>query len=378
LLWPWLLLLLIVVVGGLIAAWLLTRDSGGGSHPKHAVSVVVPDVVGLRESLAVVKIGQAGLVSHISTKTSSLYAAGTVFAEEPSAGSRVTRGSAVTLVTSVASVVVVPNVIGEKAASAVKALRAKGLTVETSRVVSLKPDGTVVGQSPVAGSKVAKGSTALIRISHGLVTVPDTVGQISSVAAKIVRAAGLVPRFFSVPSQRPKGSVVAQHPAAGSRAQRGSTVRLNIAKASSIPPPPPGTRSVPDVIGEPQDRAQQELQAAGFEAGVVYVASGRPAGTIVSQSPAGGTAARKGTRVQIKASLGPSPGPQQVVPNVIGLAPGQAADRLRAAGFEVQQLTQTVQDRSKDGIVVDEQPGAGKKAPAGSTVTIYVGSFFET
>ena len=229
LLWPWLLLLLILVIGGLIAAWLLTRDNGGGSQ-KHVVVVAVPNVVGLLQSLAVVKIGQAGLVSHIRTKTSSL-PAGTVFAEQPSAGSRVTRGSAVTLVTSVASEVLVPNVVGEKAAAAVKALHAKGLTVETSRVVSSKPDGTVVSQSPAAGSKVAKGSTAAIRISHGLVTVPDTVGQNSSVAVRIVRAAGLVPRLFSVPSQRPKGSVVAQHPAAGARAERGSIVRLNIAKA---------------------------------------------------------------------------------------------------------------------------------------------------
>jgi beta-lactam-binding protein with PASTA domain len=375
LLWPWLLLLLILVIGGLIAAWLLTRDSG--SPKKHAVIVAVPNVVGLKESQAVAKLGQAGLVSHIRTKTSSL-PAGTVFAEQPSAGSRVTRGSAVTLVTSVASVVVMPNVVGEKAAAAVKALHAKGLTVETSRVVSSKPDGTVVSQSPGAGSKVAKGSTAAIRISHGLVTVPDTVGQNSSVAVRIVRAAGLVPRLFSVPSQRPKGSVVAQYPVAGARAERGSIVRLNIAKASSIPPPAPGTTDVPDVTGKPQDQAQQQLQAAAFEASVVYVSSGKPAGTVVSQSPVGGTPAKRDTRVQLKASLGPNPGPQQIVPNVIGLSPGQAEARLRAAGFDVQQLPQTVQDRSKNGIIVDEQPGPGKKAPAGSTVTIYVGNFFET
>ena len=376
LLWPWLLLLLILVVGGLIAAWLLTRDNGGGSH-KHVVVVAVPNVVGESQSAAVARLNRAGLVSRVQTKPSSL-PAGTVFAEHPAAGSRVTRGSAVTLVTSVASVVVVPNVVGEKAAAAVKALHAKGLTVETSRVVSSKPDGTVVSQSPAAGSKVAKGSTAAIRISHGLVTVPDTVGQNSSVAVRIVRAAGLVPRLFSVPSQRPKGSVVAQHPAAGARAERGSIVRLNIAKASSIPPPAPGTTDVPDVTGKPQDQAQQQLQAAAFEASVVYVSSGKPAGTVVSQSPAGGTPAKRNTRVQLKASLGPNPGPQQVVPNVIGLSPGQAEARLRAAGFDVQQLPQTVQDRSKNGIIVDEQPGPGKKAPTGSTVTIYVGNFFET
>jgi hypothetical protein len=51
----------------------------------------------------------------------------------------------------------------------------------------------------------------------------------------------------------------------------------------------------------------------------------------------------------------------------------QAASRLRAVGFQVQELARTVSSRSQAGTVVDEQPGGGRKAPAGTTVTIYVG-----
>lgn len=375
LLWPWLLLLLVLVIGGLIAAWFLTHRG----HHKHAAVVAVPNVVGQHEGAAVARLNGAGLVSRVQTRPSSL-PAGTVFAEHPSAGSRVTKHSVVTLETSAATQVTVPNVVGDKEATAVSALRAKGLTVETSSVASSKANGTVISQSPAAGNTVAKGSTAVIRVSRGLVKVPDVVGQSRPAAIAAVRGAGLVPTVFKVPSGQPKGTVVAQHPAAGARAPRGSKVRLNVAQgASAAPPPPPppppapAKATIPDVTGQQQDAAQKQLSDAGFDPKVVYVPSNQPAGTVVAQSPTGGTTAKKGTHVQINASLGPNPAAEKAVPDVIGLSPAKAASRLRAAGFDVQQLNQTTQDRSKDGVVVDEQPGT--KAPAGSSVTIYVGRF---
>jgi beta-lactam-binding protein with PASTA domain len=41
----------------------------------------------------------------------------------------------------------------------------------------------------------------------------------------------------------------------------------------------------------------------------------------------------------------------------------------------VQLLSRKVSTRSQNGVVVDEQPAGGRKVPAGSTVTIYVGKF---
>jgi len=46
-----------------------------------------------------------------------------------------------------------------------------------------------------------------------------------------------------------------------------------------------------------------------------------------------------------------------------------------SAGFRVQRLTQKTSVRSLSGKVVDVQPAAGVRAPAGSPVTIYVGRF---
>jgi Uncharacterized protein conserved in bacteria len=131
--------------------------------------------------------------------------------------------------------------------------------------------------------------------------------------------------------------------------------------------------TVPDVTGQLQDAAQRQLNSAGLKSGVVYLPSDEPEGTVVSQSPAGGTTRKRGTRVQLNVALGPDPGAQRAVPNVLSLDPATARSRLAAAGFEVQTLPRAVSDRSQIGKVVDEQPSAGRRAPVGSVVTIYVG-----
>jgi serine/threonine-protein kinase len=129
------------------------------------------------------------------------------------------------------------------------------------------------------------------------------------------------------------------------------------------------------VTGQRQEAAQRTLNGVGFKAGVAYVPSDDPPGTVVSQAPAGGLGRRTGTRIQLNVSVGPNPGPQRVVPDVLGLDPQTARARLSSAGFNVQTLSQKVASRSQNGKVVDEQPRGGRGAPARSTVTIYVGRF---
>jgi beta-lactam-binding protein with PASTA domain len=383
LLWPWLLLLLLLVAGGLLAWWLLSRDDG---NDKRSGAVVVPNVIGQPRSEAVGRINRRGLVARVATKPSDV-PAGRVFAEEPGAGSSVARRSVVTLSVSAADVVAVPDVVGKRAPAARAELRARGLTVESSGALSSKPRGTVLRQSPAAGAQVAKGSRIAIRVSRGRATVPDVVGQARNPAATAVRAAGLVPQNFTVPSTQPAGTVVAQSPQAGRRVPGGSKVRLNVSSGQTPgagppppppPPPPPGgnkpaTVTVPDVSGQPQEAAQRRLNASGLKAGVVYVPSEEPQGTVVSLSPDAGTTQKRGTRVQLNVSLGPSPGEQRAVPDVLGQDPAAAKARLESAGFEVQTLPQGVTDPSQVGSVVDEQPARGRRAPVGSVVTIYVG-----
>jgi eukaryotic-like serine/threonine-protein kinase len=383
LIWPWLLLLLALVIGGLVAAWLLTRDDGN----KGASTVNVPNVVRLKQREAVVRLNQRGLIARTVTRPSS-GAPGVVLAQDPNPGADLVRHSVVTLTVSAAQTKSVPNVVGRRAASAVNELRAQGFRVQESGVVSKQPSGTVLAQSPQSGARIAAGSTVTIRVSRGLVTVPETVGQSRADAIAAVRGAGLEPKAFSVPSTRPKGTVVAQKPQGGKRVPGGSAVRLNVSTGSTStgpppppppapPPPPPPTKpatvTVPDVTGQQQDAAQKQLNAAGLKAGVVYLASTEPQGTVVSQAPEAGTTQKRGTRIQLNVSLGATPGTLKGVPDVLNLDPVAARAKLTAAGFKVQTLRQGVSDSSQIGKVVDEQPAGGKNAPAGSVVTIYVG-----
>jgi beta-lactam-binding protein with PASTA domain len=374
LIWPWLLLLLLLVAGGLIALWLLTRDNDNN----NAKTSVVPNVVGQKQNEAAAELNRRHLVARISTKASKL-PAGTVFEEDPSAGTRVTRGSAVTLSVSSAQQVVVPDVVGKKAEAAVALLQRRGLQVQTATVTSRKRNGLVLSQSPAAGASVAKGSTEVIRVSRGLVRVPDVVGQDRATAVAAIRGAKLEPSLHRVPSPQPKGTVVAQLPRGGTRVAQGSKVLLNISKGASPagapPPPSPTGRTVPNLVGLSQAAAQRRLNAAGFKAQLSYASSDRPLETVTAQSPDPGTSEPAGTRVKLVASLGPNPGTQQQVPRVAGLTPQEATTRLQDAGFEVQRLTQKVSSRSQDGVVVDVQPVGGSTVPDGTTVTIYVGRF---
>jgi beta-lactam-binding protein with PASTA domain len=375
LIWPWLLLLLLLVAGGLVALWLLTRDDDGSS----ASTVNVPNVVRLQQREAVRRLNRRGLIARMVVRPSSA-PADTVVAQDPNPGADVTRRSVVTLTVSATQTVEVPDVVGERLPAAVATLRARGLQVDTANVASNEPRGTVVDQDPTAGRRVAKGSTVLIRVSRGRVTVPDVVGQRRDAAVATIRAAGLVPTAFTVPSEEPKGTVVSQSPRAGVKVPGGSKVRLNVSNGQApgaVPPPPtptkPGTVTVPDVTGRPQEEAQRQLNSAGLKAGVVYVPSDEAEGVVVSQSPQAGTKQRRGTRIQLNVSLGPTPGEQRAVPDVLGKDAAAARAELTAAGFEVQTLTQGVTDSSRVGVVVDEQPAGARQAPVGSTVTIYVG-----
>jgi len=375
LLWPWLLLLLLLVAAGLIALWLFTR----GNDHKGAGSVTVPNVIGQKQGPAVDRLDRAGLTSRVVAKPSS-EPAGTIFAEEPGPGTHVTRGSVVTLTASSTAQVTVPDVVGDKAPAAIRSLRAEGLSAQTISVASSKAAGVVISQSPASGASVATGSTVAIRVSRGATRVPNVVGQTRSAAVSVLRAASLVPAPFVVPSSQPKNTVVSQRPHAGTSVPPQTKVRINISSGSTSgggvpPPPPPASKSVPDVTGQQQEAAQRQLNGIGFKSRVVYVPSDQPQGAVVSQSPGGGSTVKVGTRITLNASLGPNPGAGQVVPKVIGLDPQTATARLVSAGFRVQRLTQKTSVRTLNGKIVDVQPAAGVRAPAGSPVTIYVGRF---
>jgi beta-lactam-binding protein with PASTA domain len=388
--WLWLLLLLLLVIGGLLAWYFLSRGND---------KAVVPNVIGLREQQAAIRIHDRGLDVLPRTAPSNR-PPNVVFAEKPGSGTQLDKGQTVTIFIS-SGRLAIPNLVGLPEAGAVQKLQALGFTAKVKRVASTRPKGIVIDQQPVAGVTAVRGTTVTLSVSSGLkpVVVPRVVGQTQGDAVQALTKAGLKPVLQNVPSDKPAGTVVGQKPPAGKEVDKGSKVTVNVSTgtgpatttttttATTTTTPTTATTTVgttttaagpvrvPRVVALAQTPALRRLNVLGLRPTVVYVRSSQPANRVVSQSPAPGTTLRRGARVRVNVSTGPNPQPNASVPNVVGQDQATAAQTLRDAGFKVAVLNRPATDQSKDGLVVEEQPRAGSSIPGGAQVTIFVGRF---
>jgi len=102
-------------------------------------------------------------------------------------------------------------------------------------------------------------------------------------------------------STQQAGTVISQSPSAGTAAP-GSTVTLTYSGGAS---------SVPSVIGDSQQTANQILTTAGFAVSVQQGSGPAqyPNGTVFQQQPGAGSTAAKGATVTIFVQNGASPSP---------------------------------------------------------------------
>jgi len=272
----------------------------------------------------------------------------------------------------------VPRVVGLEVADAFERVQAAGLRARSVDMFARQAKGRVVRQRPPAGAEARRGATVVLSVSKGpqLVAVPSVMGQTEADATAALRRVGLRVNIARVPAPgpSPEGTVVAQNPKGGVRAPKGSTVRLNIAAVpaggSTQTVPTTGEAPVPNVVGSRDTDAVARLQAAGFRVSSTPVSSTRPAGTVLTQSPAGGTTATRGSTVRITVSGGRQ---VRTVPDVVGETEAAADRILRDAGFTVRVVDRSVTDPGRQGLVVEQDPAAGTRVQGTTLVTIYVG-----
>ena len=363
-----------------LAAFLVWYTVYRDDNPKGRSTVVVtakatvPKVVGIRYQAAVFQLNEAKLASKL-VRRAETKPRGIVIGQKPQAGAAVPQGTPVTLVVSNGPPSVkMPDVVGLAAADAVKALQARKLTVTLEQVASQDAPGTVVAQEPKAGKRAKPGTKVVLQVAKGAapVSVPDVTGQSEQQATAALKQAGLTARVVQVPSSQPKGTIAAQSPAAGQKVAKGSAVRLNVSSGATTTATQQQqtttTTTAPsgnDYSGLRLRTAVQRLAQGRQQAIVVYVASSRPVGIVVSNSTAG-------SRERLRVSAGPNPKPATSVPDVTAEDAATAQQDLQAAGFTVIQVQWPVTDQSQNGIVVYETPIG--QAPEGSAIVIYVGS----
>lgn len=193
----------------------------------------------------------------------------------------------------------VPAVTGVPVATAVNLLQDRGFKAAIANRSHAERRGIVFDQAPEAGKDEKKGSTVRILVSQGpaTVVVPNAVGLSEASARDRIAAAGFVVSEAKIFSKQPAGTVTAQNPAAGARAAKGASIRINVSQGT-------GLVIVPNVVGETLGDAETQLARSGLTGAVQFrVPSPQPAGTVVAQTPVGGKA-RKGSTVQLNVSRG--------------------------------------------------------------------------
>jgi eukaryotic-like serine/threonine-protein kinase len=292
---PWLLVALLLAAAGIAGWYVFTQiqDQLAASKP-----VAVPGVVGLRELNAKAKIQEAGLEPKVQRAASTEVDKGIVIDQSPDGGTRIQKGDQVTIIVSTGvPKTTVPDVVGMDYADAVDALNEVNLEARKREVFSKKPDGQVVGQNPPSGEVVNEGTTVVLRVSKGkqVATVPDVLDQTESSARSELQVAGFEVQAVQAPSDStPEGFVSAQSPDPGTEAPKGSTVTITVSTG-------PSSATIPNVVGEQREAAQDDLKNAGFKVKVENVQVSDPLqdNVVQDQNPDGGSQAESGSTVTI-------------------------------------------------------------------------------
>ncbi len=287
-LWPWVLVLVLLaaLAGG--ATWAFRV---GPLSP-----TTVPALAGRPVAAALASLEAAHLSGQRTDVYSETVPAGTVVDSDPTAGTRLRRGQAVTLeVSKGPERHTVPTVVGQPQAAAAAAIADAHLSVgavtqDWSETVAA---GAVISSNPRAGTPLKPGATVSIVVSKGRQPIPlrDWTGKAANAATAALQAAGLTvtigDRRFS--STVANGAVISQNPPGGTTLHRGDTVTLVVSKG-------PELVQVPDVRRLQESVAKAELEALGFTVTTDYPI-GDFFGTVRATDPSPGAMVPKGSTV---------------------------------------------------------------------------------
>ena len=195
----------------------------------------------------------------------------------------------------------VPKVVGLQLAQAQDLAAADGFTLKTVHTPAAQPAGVVVDQAPQPGAELEKGAQVMAVVSAGQeqVTVPQVVGVQFTAAEKLLSDIGLQASSETVQSPRPKGIVLAQDPADGTKVPKGSTVTLRVSSGT-------GQVKVPAVEGQNLNDAVATIVRAGLTPVVIQVPSQEAKGKVLAQDPAPNEQVQTGSKVRMNVSGGPA------------------------------------------------------------------------
>ena len=223
----------ILILGGSFFAAIALSITGfilSGNTPSN--QPLVPNVVGLSEEMARALLANYSVV--IKHAHDGVIPKDRVASQLPLATTHAKAGSVVTLTISdgPGDAIVPDGLIGMSLIDARSALTSVGLLVsQTIAMPSDQPQGTVLDVNPPVGSVTDAGSSVVLTIASGEVSVPNLIG-IEAIQAKtlLIQAGFLIKEFYDYDSTQPVGVVVRQAPDAGTTQTIGKSVTITINK----------------------------------------------------------------------------------------------------------------------------------------------------
>ena len=268
------------------------------------VEIQVPDLVGKTYNEILQIAEKQGFKVAVSSKEySNQYAKDKIMQQDPAAGETILSGSTVTVKVSLGNEKVkIPDVQFQTKEKATSTLEKIGLKVSVSYEQSDSvASGLVIRQSPAANTAVEPGSTVRIVVSKGAAPfqMPNVVGMTEAKAKETLTQKGLkVSVNYEYAESKEAGTVLKQSVAAGNDITKGSNVTITV----SIGQKPV---TVPNVVGQDSESAQNTLKSSGFAVSVNRVYDENVAeGKVISQNPTAGSSQQKGTNVVLTVSLG--------------------------------------------------------------------------
>jgi beta-lactam-binding protein with PASTA domain len=220
--------------------------------PRPPRGVLVPDLMQRPATQVAAILEHSGLRLGEQQREASEAPAGTVTKQTPEAGTRVRPGTTVDVDVAVPLLISVPDLTGHSLEQARALLARARLTAGVRRArPSEVPAGTVLTQSPIAGTRVRPGTDVDVTFAVPIqVSVPDVTGRSPQEAREILSRYRLgLGAQAREESAAPTGTVVSQSPGAGTRTSPGTAV--NVAIAIAIPAPVPPSANVAPVFPPP-------------------------------------------------------------------------------------------------------------------------------
>lgn len=290
----------LIAIVMVIALVLLAAGGGFLVYNSTFAGVPIPNVVGMDLAKAESTAEKAGFSVEVTGEEFSETAPkDTVVSSDPEPGGKLREGAAISVSMSKGPErYPVPDVIGQSVAEATAAIEAAKLVIgstTTEKYDDTVPVGMVASTDPAVGTQVKPGTPVSVALSKGPkpVPIPDVAGKSAKSVTKQLEAAGLKVQIASEENSMKiaKGDVISSSPKSGEVVPSGSTVQLVISKG-------PPLVVVPNLVDMSKESAISALSKLGFKVDVNEGAF-TPLNRVLSQSPAAGTKAPKGSVVTI-------------------------------------------------------------------------------